>query len=340
LGRRTRKTWCGQTTEFFWSGDQLGAEISPNGRLRIYVYADDLALTPIGFVDYESVDAPTDSGRSYCVFSDQVGTPRSIEDVSGNEVWRADVSPYGAAKISPSTKIEFNLRFPGHYWDDEIGLNYNRFRYYDPTLARYIQSDPAGLAGGPNVYAYVANPLERSDVRGLGCWSDEAKQGLIDEGFVILEEKDCNLKVKSPAGHIYDLTPGDPSQPIRFAQIGVSPEFSSKGRFKGAKIDDISAELRAGTRSPDELPVQYIWVNGEKVVVNNRSLTTLSDADKKPTQTTDMTGTLPTEREDPDRLPSVLKRLDEMDGKPSDTMPVRETGTRDSPIARTVSLPK
>jgi RHS repeat-associated protein len=61
------------------------------------------------------------------------------------------------------------LRFPGHYFDAETGLHCNRFRYYSPELGRYLESDPDGILGGLNLYAYTANPLREVDVRGLGC---------------------------------------------------------------------------------------------------------------------------------------------------------------------------
>ncbi|MGI0015700.1 MAG: RHS repeat-associated core domain-containing protein, partial [Nitrososphaera sp.] len=54
-----------------------------------------------------------------------------------------------------------NLRFPGQYFDAETGLHYNYFRDYDPSLGRYIQSDPIGLASGLNAYVYALNNTVR-----------------------------------------------------------------------------------------------------------------------------------------------------------------------------------
>ncbi|MBO0862695.1 MAG: RHS repeat protein [Chloracidobacterium sp.] len=46
LGRRTRKRWSGQTTEYYWDGDRFSAEIRSDNSVRLYIYADAGALAP------------------------------------------------------------------------------------------------------------------------------------------------------------------------------------------------------------------------------------------------------------------------------------------------------
>ena len=65
------------------------------------------------------------------------------------------------------TKLSYNLRFPGQYYNQETGMHYNFNRDYNPVTGRYIQSDPIGLDGGMNGYGYVnSHPLYRSDLSG------------------------------------------------------------------------------------------------------------------------------------------------------------------------------
>ncbi len=64
--------------------------------------------------------------------------------------------------------FDLPLRLPGQYFDKETNNHFNYFRDYDPSLGIYKQSDPIGLRGGLNTYAYVrSNPLTYFDPDGL-----------------------------------------------------------------------------------------------------------------------------------------------------------------------------
>jgi RHS repeat-associated protein len=92
----------------------------------------------------------------YYVHTDHLTTPRRLTRPSDGEVvWRWDSDPFGTTTANEdpdgdSAVFEYNLRFPGQYWDVEGELSYNYFRDYDPYTGRYIESDPIGLGGGVN----------------------------------------------------------------------------------------------------------------------------------------------------------------------------------------------
>jgi RHS repeat-associated protein len=71
-------------------------------------------------------------------------------------------------RTASGRSLEYNLRFPGQYYQAETGLNQNWNRDYDPLTGKYGESDLVGLRGGVNTYAYVrSNPVGRSDPSGL-----------------------------------------------------------------------------------------------------------------------------------------------------------------------------
>jgi RHS repeat-associated protein len=59
------------------------------------------------------------------------------------------------------------LRFQGQYYDVETGLHYNRSRYYDHDLGRFLTPDPLGLMAGTHGFRYAPNPVVYSDPLGL-----------------------------------------------------------------------------------------------------------------------------------------------------------------------------
>jgi RHS repeat-associated protein len=65
------------------------------------------------------------------------------------------------------SEVEQNLRFQGQYFDDETGLHYNTFRYYDLEIGRFLTQDPIGLRASSNLYHYAENPISWVDPFGL-----------------------------------------------------------------------------------------------------------------------------------------------------------------------------
>jgi len=111
--------------------------------------------------------AKLEGKKRYAIHSDHLGTPRLVTNDDKQTVWKASYSPFGKATIEKQS-ITLNLRFPGQYEDAETGTHYNYLRDYDPETGRYITSDPIGLKGGVNTYAYVGgDPLGFVDPLGL-----------------------------------------------------------------------------------------------------------------------------------------------------------------------------
>ncbi|QTD35103.1 RHS repeat-associated core domain-containing protein [Pseudomonas fluorescens] len=164
FGRRIRKTVDGQTTEFFWQGDHLIAESSKEQH-RSFIYEPG-TFRPLAMLDGKGP-------KRACPFYyqlDHLGTPQELTDYSGDIVWSAKYSAYGkvtSLELATEDYLNQPLRFQGQYFDDESGLHYNRHRYYDPDVGRYLTPDPVKLAGGLNQYRYVPNPTGWVDPLGL-----------------------------------------------------------------------------------------------------------------------------------------------------------------------------
>ena len=172
-GQRISKNVGGAIVFFFYDeqGRILG-EYDGTGRLiEETIWLEDLPVATLRPTGAGGIPTPI---NIYYVHADHLGGARAVTRPSDNKLmWQWDnLDPFGAnlPNESPAGQVPFryNLRFPGQYYDAETGTHYNYFRDYDPTIGRYEQSDPIGLNGGLNTYAYVkASPVRWSDARGL-----------------------------------------------------------------------------------------------------------------------------------------------------------------------------
>ncbi|WP_282957617.1 RHS repeat domain-containing protein [Lysinibacillus mangiferihumi] len=204
LGRRIEKCSEGRATYFVWDGNTILHEyLSQDNSVENASQTDDLdSLITWVFNDGFVPSAKITNKDNYSIISDYLGTPVEAYDEQGHKVWSAELDVYGRVKEFTGDKDFIPFRYQGQYEDVEIGLYYNRFRYYDPELGNYTQVDPIGLAGGnPTLYGYVNDPNIQLDPLGLftsgqvmnfgnkdlGDWGEKiASKHLKRNGFKVL----------------------------------------------------------------------------------------------------------------------------------------------------------
>ncbi|MDO5679533.1 MAG: RHS repeat-associated core domain-containing protein [Pelistega sp.] len=190
-----------QVTDFLWSGMQMVQEyrqgIESRHQVQQYqqichTYVYELgSYAPIARLTHKGRYAPPQrwgdsphlekTAQTWRYYHNDVnGAPSYITNQAGELVWQDDVTlsgfslsclspehPEGFSEQPTSKHLDWRqmetLRYQGQYRDHESGLHYNTFRYFDPSLGRFTQPDPIGLAGGWNLYQYAPNPLSWVD---------------------------------------------------------------------------------------------------------------------------------------------------------------------------------
>jgi RHS repeat-associated protein len=175
LGRRLSKTHLDKTTCWIWDGNvplhewEQPADYYPDVEVPELVGKAFNNLTTWVFApeSFAPIAKLTDFGR-YSIVTDHLGTPATMFDDAGKEIWSVDLNTYGAVRHSLGDAKDCPFRYQGQYEDVETGLYYNRFRYYDPTVGQYISQDPIGLESDVyNLYRYVKDTQIIFDTLGL-----------------------------------------------------------------------------------------------------------------------------------------------------------------------------
>jgi len=157
-GQRLRKTGTAGTTWF--APDQGGSLLAENanGAWIDYVWLNGRLIGRMA------------GNQAYAIHDDQVGRPEAVTDPSRNIVWAAQNLAF--TRNVTVAGVTLNLGFPGQYYDAETSAWNNGFRDYKSGLGRYVESDPIGLGGGINTYAYVENePVSGIDPKGEAVYA-------------------------------------------------------------------------------------------------------------------------------------------------------------------------
>lgn len=115
--------------------------------------------------------------RFFAIIADLVDTADQLVAADGRVIRSADIDIWGRRATGDERHGPCPLGRPGQYRDEESGLDYNYFRYYDSQTGRYLTTDPLGLEPAPNPHAYVINPLAWIDPLGLKPGSQANKSG-------------------------------------------------------------------------------------------------------------------------------------------------------------------
>jgi RHS repeat-associated protein len=192
-----------RTVHYVWDLTSLLHEVTylPDGArsIRTFFPEERGDVAPLAHRD--------DNGKWIYYVGDPNGGPVELIDDTGASVGSLRRDTFGRA-IDPSGQ-RTDVRSPSQIEDEETGLFYNRYRYYDPTIGRFINPDPIGLAGGLNEYAYAPNAVgwfdamgwhaltvEFTDIDGL---PSQPYQGSYPSGWSEDKDKHCDKRLKTEA---------------------------------------------------------------------------------------------------------------------------------------------
>jgi RHS repeat-associated protein len=230
-------------------------------------------------------------GAGYAVHTDHLNTPRRLSNSAKQAAWQWAYSAFGDEQptigrnryVDPATTpnagtttmadVVFNLRYPGQYFDKESNLHYNYFRSYDAKTGRYSQSDPIGLDGGWNRFAYAENdPLGFTDPDGLQVRPNPrtgpGAQPLFPRIGPTLPP--ANPPVGTTRNPI-EIRPGTNS-PGEFGGVPFSGHSFDRTQGRGIPPSVVTNTILTGRPSPGSRPnttQYYDPVNNVTVVVNS-----------------------------------------------------------------------
>jgi RHS repeat-associated protein len=237
---RVRRIEGGIERHFVFSaGGMLLGEYdgSTGGVVTEYIWLNDRL---VGSIDGAGVLSYVQTGH--------LGQPLLVMDGAGAATWAGETTPFGIFVGTTGTASDPDLRFPGQWNEAGSGLLHNWHRDYDPTLGRYIEADPLGIAAGQSLYGYVSqDPVNLIDPLGLD-----------DEPAYLDQNLSAEEREESARRETMDALFGG-----RFGGLGAGADWTgagvvsevSKSRGNGTPFDyDVGDFIRDVCADPLDIP--------------------------------------------------------------------------------------
>jgi RHS repeat-associated protein len=169
LGRRVREKDGSADTFLVWDGSMIVGVGSGNDASSMRIRAAAGPDSTFALVDdFGGGKAhylhATPDGSIFAATNDQGRLSEAYTYSSFGET--TFFEPGGSS--TPTSQINNRFLYQGQLYDPKLGLYYMRAREYKPSWGRFLSSDPLGIAGALNAYAFVGSrPLSRRDPTGL-----------------------------------------------------------------------------------------------------------------------------------------------------------------------------
>ena len=151
-----------QHSKFIYDGYKLIEELDAlnnDALVRRYAWQPETLNRDVPLTVY---DAAAD--KTYFYHTDANKNVTELSNENGEVIAHYEYSPFGAYAASNP------FRFSSEYFDQETGLVYYNYRYYNPELGRWISRDPIEEQGGYNLYGMIGNnPMNGWDKWGQGA---------------------------------------------------------------------------------------------------------------------------------------------------------------------------
>jgi len=160
------------STTYLYDGWNLIQELPvPNSELPTvsYVWGLDLSGSLQGAGGIGGLLSRISENAAHYYTYDANGNVGQLVDESATIAAHYEYDPFGNTINSHGLlAVDNPYRFSTKYLDAATGLYYYGYRYYSPTLGRWLNRDPKKERGGKNLYGFVVNsPLNYFDRLGL-----------------------------------------------------------------------------------------------------------------------------------------------------------------------------